>query len=118
MKTILIIEDDREILELLSDILEMEDYEVLTAVNGKLGVSKAYEKFPDLIICDIMMPEMDGYEVLRHIRSNPQTFGTPFLFLTAKADKSDLRHGMELGPDDYITKPFENKEILSAIRTR
>ncbi|MBT6439617.1 MAG: response regulator, partial [Flavobacteriales bacterium] len=98
--------------------LELANYEVSTAENGKVGVDKARNSSPDLIICDIMMPELDGYGVLYLISSDPQTSSIPFIFLTAKADKSDQRKGMNLGADDYLTKPFEEMELLSAIESR
>ncbi len=118
MKKILIIEDDVQILEALEDILSLEDYEVHTAKNGRIGVEQAMKHIPDLIISDIMMPELDGYGVLKALRQNPVTFAIPFLFLTAKAEKSTQRFGMEIGADDYITKPFENEEIIRAVRSR
>ncbi len=118
MVKILLIEDDREIIETLTDLLTMEEYEVLSAASGKEGIKAAMKHQPDLIICDIMMPEMDGYEVIKTLHHNISTFNIPFLFLTAKTDKSDLRLGMELGADDYITKPYDDNEILSAIEAR
>jgi two-component system, sensor histidine kinase and response regulator len=118
MKKILVIEDDSQILEALEDILTYENYEVHTASNGRLGVEAAIKHTPDLIISDIMMPELDGYGVLAELRKNPATFAIPFLFLTAKADKSSQRYGMEIGADDYITKPFENEEIIKAVNSR
>ncbi len=115
---ILVIEDDPLILEALEDILTLEDYEVITAEDGKKGLEKALMENPDLIISDIMMPVMDGYELLKNLRENPAAFAIPFLFLTARAEKSDQRFGMELGADDYITKPFENDDILKAVKAR
>lgn len=118
MKKILIIEDNLEIRENTSEILELDGYEVLTAENGKKGVDIAIAEKPDLIVCDIMMPELDGYGVLHLLSKNPETANIPFIFLTAKAERSDLRKGMDLGADDYITKPFDDIELLSAIESR
>ncbi|MDX2099165.1 MAG: response regulator, partial [Leptolyngbyaceae cyanobacterium bins.59] len=117
-KKILIIEDEPIIRETIADLLEMEQYRTLTAENGQTGVQLAQEQFPDLILCDIAMPEMDGHGVLNTLRQNPRTANIPFIFLTAKADKQDLRHGMELGADDYLTKPFTPDELIRAIETR
>lgn len=118
MKKILVIEDDEQILEALEDILSYENFEVYTAPNGRAGVESALKNLPDLIISDIMMPELDGYGVLAELRQNPSTFAIPFLFLSAKADKTAQRYGMEIGADDYITKPFENEEIIKAVKSR
>ncbi len=118
MATILVVEDEDVLLENLSFHLSFEDYDVLCANNGKKGVELAFEHIPDVIICDINMPEMDGYEVLQQIRSNSKTVSIPFIFLTARSDKSDFRQGMELGADDFITKPYTAVEILSAIKSR
>lgn len=118
MKKILIIEDNLEVRENTAEILELSGYEVATAENGKIGAHKAVEFLPDLIICDIMMPELDGYGVLTVLSKNEQTKTIPFIFLTAKADKTDFRKGMNMGADDYITKPFDDVELLNAIETR
>lgn len=118
MKKILIIEDDKVMRENTAEILELAHYLVKTAENGKKGVTLAKEWGPDLIICDIMMPEIDGYGVLHILSKTPETFGVPFIFLTAKAEKSEMRKGMNLGADDYLTKPFEDTELLSSIETR
>ena len=118
MKKVLLIEDNREVRENTAEILELADYEVSTAENGKRGVELAKSINPDLIICDIMMPELDGFGVLRILSKNPETSSIPFIFLTAKTEKSDMRKGMNLGADDYITKPFEEDELLEAIETR
>ena len=118
MKKILIIEDTDFIRENLVEILELADYEVMDAPNGKIGVEIAKDKLPDLILCDVMMPELDGYGVLHMLSRNPNTSTIPFIFLTAKTEKSDVRKGMLLGADDYITKPFEEAEILDAIEIR
>ncbi|MCR9062944.1 MAG: response regulator [Cytophagales bacterium] len=118
MKTILLIEDNPEIRENTAEILELDGYKMLVAENGKAGVEIAIKEIPDLIICDIMMPVLDGYGVLHLLSKNPQTEGIPFIFLTAKADRGDYRKGMEMGADDYITKPFEDVELLNAIESR
>ena len=117
-KTILLIEDNNEVRENTAEMLELADYKVITAENGKIGVELAKKNKPDLVICDIMMPEMDGYGVLFMLGKNPDTSGIPFIFLTAKAEKSDIRKGMELGADDYLTKPFDEMTLLNAIEIR
>jgi CRP-like cAMP-binding protein/CheY-like chemotaxis protein len=115
---ILLIEDDEVIRENTAEILELANYNVITAENGKLGVKKAKIDLPDLIICDIMMPELDGYGVLYILGKDPETSTIPFIFLTAKSEKSDRRKGMSLGADDYLTKPFEEMDLLNAIEGR
>ena len=117
-KKILIIEDNEEMRDNIAELLELSNYEVSQAGNGKDGVKEAIRTEPDLIICDIMMPGMDGYEVLYLISQNPQTSAIPFIFLTAKAEKSDFRKGMNLGADDYLTKPFEEMDLLGAVERR
>lgn len=118
MATILIIEDEKAIQSNIQEILELEDFEVLTADNGKAGVAIALNFLPDLIVCDISMPEMTGYEVLSALREHPDTIQTPFIFLSAMATKTDLRKGMSLGADDYLTKPFTTVELREAIESR
>ncbi|MCA0362478.1 MAG: response regulator [Spirosomataceae bacterium] len=118
MKRILLIEDNPDIRENTAEILELDGYEVYTAENGKLGVEMATSLKPDLIICDIMMPVLDGYSVLHLLSKNPDTENIPFIFLTAKADRSDFRKGMEMGADDYITKPFDDVDLLNALESR
>ncbi|MEM9857691.1 MAG: response regulator [Bacteroidota bacterium] len=118
MKKVLIIEDNTDIRENIAEILELDDFETITAENGKIGVEKALSDHPDLIICDIMMPELDGYGVLHILGKKEQTAGIPFIFLTAKAERSDMRKGMVLGADDYLTKPFEDTELLDAVESR
>jgi two-component system, OmpR family, alkaline phosphatase synthesis response regulator PhoP len=118
MKRILVIEDETQVRENIQEILELSNYEVLVAENGKIGLELAQQSEPDLIICDIMMPELDGYEVLMGLRQRDVTATIPVIFLTAKADRGDFRKGMELGADDYITKPFQAQEILEAIASR
>lgn len=115
---ILLIEDNTEIRENTAEILELSNYIVDTAENGKAGVEKALQQKPDLIICDIMMPVLDGYGVLHLLSKNDQLSGVPFIFLTAKSERTDLRKGMEMGADDYITKPFTDIELLNAIDSR
>lgn len=118
MKKILLIEDNPEVRENTAEILELANYTVLTAENGKVGVEKAQREHPDLIICDIMMPELDGYGVLHILSKKPETARIPFIFLTAKTEKSDIRKGMTLGADDYLTKPFDDTDLLNAIEVR
>jgi CRP-like cAMP-binding protein/CheY-like chemotaxis protein len=118
MKSILLIEDNDEIRDNTAEILELSNYRVFTASDGKQGVTLALEKKPDLVICDIMMPVLDGYGVLHMLHKNPATRNTPFIFLTAKHERTDVRKGMELGADDYITKPFTGTELLNAVEGR
>ncbi|TQM49180.1 CRP-like cAMP-binding protein [Arcticibacter tournemirensis] len=116
--TILIIEDNDDIRESTTEILELANFQVLTADNGKSGVELAIKHHPDLILCDIMMPELDGYGVLYLLNKSPETATIPFIFLTAKAERIDMRKGMEMGADDYLTKPFDDVELLNAIESR
>ncbi len=118
MTKVLVIENEESIRENILELLEIEDFETLAAENGKIGLAVAQKSHPDLILCDVMMPELDGYGVLEALRKDPETMMIPFIFLTAKADKLDLRKGMELGADDYLTKPFTPHELLKAIATR
>ena len=118
MTKILVIEDEAVVRENLIELLSAEDFETIGAPNGRKGVDLALSEVPDLILCDMMMPELDGYGVLERLRSEPITATTPFIFLTAKASKSDFRQGMNLGADDYLTKPFTRAELLSAILSR
>lgn len=115
---ILIIEDSEDILENTSELLELAGYETFTAKNGMEGLEMARTSKPDLILSDIMMPELDGYGVLRAIENIPELSGTPFVFLTAKSERSDFRNGMDLGADDYLTKPFTGDELLRVISGR
>lgn len=115
---ILLIEDNHEIRENTAEILELANYKVSKAENGKVGVEMAMANKPDVIICDVMMPLLDGYGVLHLINKNEQLAGIPFIFLTAKTERTDLRKGMEMGADDYITKPFTDIELLNAIESR
>lgn len=118
MQKILLIEDNTDIRENTAEILELANYKVYTAGNGKEGVEIALKEKPNLIICDIMMPVLDGYAVLHMLNKNPETHQIPFIFLSAKTEKSDIRKGMSLGADDYITKPFEGTELLEAVEGR
>lgn len=118
MKSILVIDDNKDIRENTAEILDLAGYKTFTAENGKKGVEQALKEKPDMIVCDIMMPELDGYGVLHLLRKNPDTVHIPFIFLTAKTERSDLRKGMEMGADDYVTKPFEEIELLNAIEIR
>lgn len=118
MAKILVIEDEKELLENLVFFLSLENYEVLSACDGKSGVITAFSELPDLIICDINMPEMDGFQVLNEIRANAATTTVPFIFLTARSDKADIRQGMDLGADDFVSKPYTDEEILNAVKTR
>jgi len=118
MKKILLIEDNTEIRENTEEILSLASYEVITAPNGKIGVTLAQEQRPDLIVCDIMMPELDGYGVLHILSKKTETAQIPFIFLTAKTERADIRKGMDLGADDYLTKPFDDTELLNAVETR
>lgn len=118
MKTILLIEDDTALRENTAELLELSNYRVITSPNGKLGISKAKEEKPDIIVCDIMMPEIDGYGVLEALSYDIKTNHIPFIFLSAKTEHKEIRRGMDLGADDYLTKPFEEEELLSAIESR
>ncbi|MGZ8545240.1 MAG: response regulator, partial [Flavisolibacter sp.] len=118
MKKILVIEDNQEIRENTAEILELSHYSVVTAANGREGVEQALTHKPDLILCDIMMPELDGYGVLHIVQKNPELQRTPFIFLTAKAENTEVRRGMSLGADDYIPKPFDPVDLLTAIESR
>lgn len=118
MNTILLIEDEPQMRRGMTTALEMEGFKVTAAANGKVGVAAALKEAPDLILCDVMMPELDGYGVLAALRADDRTLGIPFIFLTAKGEKPDIRHGMNLGADDYLTKPVAIDDLLAAIRAR
>src|SRR4029078_2123479 len=118
MRSILVIDDNKDIRENTAEILELAGYKTFTAENGKKGVEAALKEKPDVIVCDIMMPELDGYGVLHLLRKNPEAQNIPFIFLTAKTERSDFRKGMEMGADDYLTKPFEGIELLNAVEIR
>ena len=115
---ILVIEDNQDVRENLIEILELSNFSVLAAEDGLKGVEIAQTQAPDLILCDVMMPKLDGFGVLNILGKRPDTSGIPFVFLTAKAERSDFRRGMNLGADDYVTKPFYKDELLSVIETR
>jgi diguanylate cyclase (GGDEF)-like protein len=118
MKKILVIEDEEFVRENIEELLDAEGFEVISAENGRIGVDLAKVMIPDLILCDVMMPELDGYNVLAALRQDSVTAAVPFIFLTAKSAKTDFRQGMELGANDYITKPFTRAELLGAIASR
>ncbi|HPE82950.1 MAG: response regulator [Aequorivita sp.] len=118
MKTILLIEDDTALRENTAELLELSGYMVFTAPNGKIGIEKARSKNPNIIICDIMMPEIDGYGVLEKVASEEETKHIPFIFLSAKTEHKEIRKGMDMGADDYLTKPFDEQELLSAVESR
>lgn len=118
MKKILLIEDNNELRENTAEILSLANYEVITAKNGKEGAEFAQTLLPDLVICDIMMPELDGYGVLHILSKKPETARIPFIFLTAKVEKADMRKGMSMGADDYLTKPFDDTDLLNSIEVR
>ena len=118
MVKVLVIEDEMEIRANLLELLALEGYDVMGADNGITGLVGALEYQPDLILCDVMMPELDGYDVLAALRQEPETTLIPFIFLTALADKGDIRKGMNLGSDDYLTKPFSCLDVLSAVESR
>jgi CheY-like chemotaxis protein len=117
-KKILLIEDNKDIRENTAEVLELANYSVRAASNGKEGIEMVNSEKPDLIICDIMMPHLDGYGVLHMLAKNEDTASIPFIFLTAKTERNDFRKGMEMGADDYITKPFDDVELLNAIESR
>jgi EAL domain-containing protein (putative c-di-GMP-specific phosphodiesterase class I)/FixJ family two-component response regulator len=118
MLKILVIEDDELIQETLVQLLETQNFAVKVADNGRMGVQMALSQVPDLILCDVQMPELNGYEVLETLRQNPLVATIPFIFLTAQDEKADIRHGMDLGADDYLTKPFTQSELLRSIKSR
>ena len=118
MTRILLIEDDNILRENTAELLELSQYKVATAANGKIGLDMAKDLLPDIIVCDIMMPELDGYETLKILSQNKNTKYIPFIFLSAKTEHNDIRKGMNLGADDYITKPFKEDELINAIESR
>lgn len=118
MINILIIEDNKDVRENTADLLELSNYKVATAENGKIGVEMAIKILPDIILCDIMMPELDGYQVLQKLNEHTKTASIPFIFLTAKTEKIDMHKGINLGADDYLTKPYTEKELLAIIESR
>ena len=118
MKKILVIEDEPEMRRNITTILRLEGFTPVAAENGRKGVETANKEKPDLILCDVMMPELDGYGVIKALHNEPATMNIPFIFLTAKGEKTDIRGGMNLGADDYLTKPVDKADLLRAIRTR
>jgi DNA-binding NarL/FixJ family response regulator len=118
MKKILVIEDEPEMRRNLTTILRLEKFHPLAAENGRIGIELAKKEKPDLILCDVMMPELDGYGVIAALRGSAQTVTIPFIFLTAKGEKPDIRAGMNLGADDYLTKPVAKADLLAAIHSR
>jgi len=118
MKKILLIEDDPETRRNLATILRLEKFDPLAAENGRVGVELAKKEKPNLILCDVMMPDLDGYGVIAALRADPEMLNIPFIFLTAKGEKPDIRAGMNLGADDYLTKPVAKLDLLAAIRSR
>lgn len=118
MTRILLIEDDMVLRENTAELLELSHYKVITAANGKVGVAMAKKHLPDIIVCDIMMPEIDGYDTLKALSQHTTTKYIPFIFLSAKTEHKDVRKGMNMGADDYITKPFTEDELISAIESR
>src|SRR5262245_55344691 len=118
MKKILVIEDEPEMRRNITALLRFHDYETIAAENGRVGVEAARRENPDLILCDVMMPELDGYHVLQTLQADASLARTPFIFLTAKGEKDDLRSGMNLGADDYLTKPVANAELIRAVEAR
>lgn len=118
MEKVLVIEDHQTVCQTIKRLLEMAGYEVITAQNGTDGVQLAIEALPDVIICDIMMPGMSGYDVIKELSKKFETSSIPFIFLTARSEMADLRLGMEMGADDYLVKPFKADDLLNAIRTR
>lgn len=118
MKTILLIEDDSALRENTAELLELAGYTVFTAPNGKIGIEKAKTENPSVIVCDIMMPEIDGYGVLEAVSLEEKTKHIPFIFLSAKTEHKEIRKGMDMGADDYLTKPFDEEELMSAIESR
>jgi DNA-binding NarL/FixJ family response regulator len=118
MKKILVIEDEPEMRRNITTLLRYHDYEPIAAANGRNGVEAARREKPDVILCDVMMPELDGYGVLQELQLDASLARTPFIFLTAKGEKDDLRSGMNLGADDYLTKPVANADLIRAIEAR
>lgn len=118
MTRILIIEDEPAMRANLMEALELEGFQPLSAADGREGIAVARQERPDLVLCDVLMPDLDGHDVLRALRADPATARVPFLFLTAKGERSDVREGMNMGADDYLVKPVPLKELFAAIRTR
>lgn len=115
MARILLIEDDDIIRQLILDLLDIEGFEVISAEDGQSGLQLAQEQIPDLILCNVTMPDLDGYQVFTALRQNPVTQGIPFIFLTAQASKDSKVQALQLGASGYITKPFSSDELIRAI---
>lgn len=115
MSTILIIEDQFEIRENIIELLEIYGFKTINSVNGRDGIKTASEQLPDIILCDLMMPGMDGYEVIKELKNIPTTANIPFIFLTARTEKKEIAQGFLLGASGYICKPFDEKELIDAI---
>lgn len=115
MRRVLIVEDERILLQGIQHLLELENFEVLTAIDGAEGITTAIAEHPDLILCDIAMPKKDGFDVLEAIRANPETAEIPFVFLTARAEEFSVKRGISLGANAYLVKPFEMDELLTTI---
>ena len=118
MTKILTIEDDNTIRDLIVETLTLEEFDVIPAKNGLEGVELAQKYLPDLIVCDVLMPELDGYDTIRTLNQRPETHGIPFIFLTGKNSIDDFRYGMNLGANDYLTKPFTSEELVTAVKVR
>jgi DNA-binding NarL/FixJ family response regulator len=118
MKKILVIEDEPEMRRNITALLRYQDYHPIEAANGRAGLALAKREKPDLVLCDVMMPELDGHGVLQALQQDPEMATIPFVFLTAKGERDDLRSGMDLGADDYLTKPVANADLIRAIETR
>ena len=118
MAKVLVIEDEMQIRLNLQIMLKAEGHQVVTAANGREGIARVAENRPDLVLCDVMMPELDGFGVLEHLRSDPANADLPFVFLTALDDRASMRRGMNLGADDFLNKPFTRDELLEAIQSR
>ncbi|MBC5994532.1 response regulator transcription factor [Pontibacter cellulosilyticus] len=116
MKTVLVIEDNMFVRENIAEMLMLANYKVLKAENGKAGIEQALQQKPDIVVCDIMMPLMDGYAVLQEFKKAPELEDIPFVFLSAKSKSENIREGIEAGADDYITKPFQESELLNAVK--
>jgi CheY-like chemotaxis protein len=114
-KTVLIIEDNKEISENTMEILELAGFAAVSSANGKTGIHMATQLLPDVILCDILMPELNGYEVIKHLKNNPATSKIPFIYVTASAEKSEVNLAMDMGADGYVRKPFHVNELLDAI---
>lgn len=117
MKTVLVIEDNADILENTSEILELSNYRAVMAKNGKEGIAIAKQNKPDVILCDILMPEVNGFQVFEELKRNPATTGIPFIFVTASVEKKEVEAAMAMGVDGYLRKPFDSEELIKLIRS-